>query len=161
VILGVVASMLACGWKVGMVEALCLIIVSGLSVDPVLHIASAFSQASPRLRPVARAQLAVERMGPPLLASAVTTLASAVCLSTCQLTLLSKIGLFMIFSTIWSLGTSVTLLPALLATFGPAPCGCSCTCSCSSSPVFLVTMRRHRVRGAVPLEHEDSITCQL
>ena len=161
VILGVVASMLACGWKVGMVEALCLIIVSGLYVDPVLHIASAFSQASPRLRPVARAQLAVERMGPPLLASAVTTLASAVCLSTCQLTLLSKIGLFMIFSTIWSLGTSVTLLPALLATFGPAPCGCSCTCSCSSSPVFLVTMRRHRVRGAVPLEHEDSITCQL
>ena len=53
------------------------------------------------------------------------------------------------------------LLPALLATFGPAPCGCSCTCSCSSSPVFLVTMRRHRVRGAVSLEHEDSITCQL
>ena len=134
VILGVLASMLACGWKIGMVEALCLIIVSGLSVDPVLHIASAFSQGSARLSPLARAQQAVQRMGPPLLASAITTLASALSLSACQLTLLSKIGLFMIFSTIWSLGTSVTLLPALLATFGPASCGCSKASAASAPP---------------------------
>jgi hypothetical protein len=154
VILGVLASMLACGWKVGMVEALCLIIVSGLSVDPVLHIASAFSQASPCLNPLNRAQHAVERMGPPLLASAATTLASAVSLSTCQLTLLSKIGLFMIFSTVWSLGVSVTLLPALLATFGPAPTGWPYSSSWPSTTLH--SLRRDSTRDAMPLE--DSIT---
>ena len=85
VILGVLASMLACGWKIGMIEALCLVIVSGLAVDPVLHVASAFNQAQRakvQINPIRCAEEAVRRMGPPMLASAITTLASAISLST-------------------------------------------------------------------------------
>lgn len=152
VILGVLASMLACGWKIGMIEALCLVIVSGLAVDPVLHVASAFNQAQRakvQINPIRCAEEAVRRMGPPMLASAITTLASAISLSTCQLTLLSKIGMFLIFSTTWSLGTSATLLPALLATFDGSA---SCTAPMHfKRPNFLDKMLGRR-SGAIPLQ---------
>ena len=135
-----------------MIEALCLVIVSGLAVDPVLHVASAFNQAQRakvQINPIRCAEEAVRRMGPPMLASAITTLASAISLSTCQLTLLSKIGMFLIFSTTWSLGTSATLLPALLATFDGSA---SCTAPMHfKRPNFLDKMLGRR-SGAIPLQ---------
>ena len=45
VVAGAVSTLVACGWAIGMVEALCLMIVSGLTVDYVLHVAHAFAHA--------------------------------------------------------------------------------------------------------------------
>ena len=112
---------LPAGWLLGIEECLCLVIVSGICVDFVLHIACAFAQALPHAASRDEAaEAALLRMGSPLLAGAATTLGAALSLSCCTFTVLSKIGIFIAFATLWSFVTAQTLLPALLAT-------CRCT----------------------------------
>ena len=38
------ASIVACGWLLGLEECICLVVISGICVDYVLHIACAFAQ---------------------------------------------------------------------------------------------------------------------
>jgi len=118
VIAGVLASMLWAGWALGIIESLCLILVSGLSVDYVLHVACAFAQSTATGR-IARTEAALERMGSPLFAGTTTTLVSALSLCLCTFTVLVKIGVFMAFTSVWSYISAQTLLPALLGTYGP------------------------------------------
>ena len=121
VMAAVVALMAAAGWRLGMTEAMCLIVVGGLCIDYVLHIAHAYAQAEPTLDRVARAELAVSQMSSPILAGMATTLAAAVSLSLCSFSVLSRMGLFMSFAICSSYVCAQTLLPALLSSFGP--CG--------------------------------------
>jgi multidrug efflux pump subunit AcrB len=121
VVAGVLASLLAMGWTLGIVESLCLILISGLSVDYVLHVACAFAQALGSSNRVRRTEVALERIGAPLLAGATTTLCSAISLCTCTFVILANIGVFMLFTALWSYALASILLPALLATFGPEP----------------------------------------
>ena len=75
-IAGVLASTIACGWLLGIEESLCLVIISGICVDYVLHIACAYSQAytadgdgddsNSSARRVRAAEVALKRMGSPL-----------------------------------------------------------------------------------------------
>jgi hypothetical protein len=118
VVMGVFATLSLMGWALGMVESLCLILVSGLSVDYVLHVACAYAQSSEASR-VGRTEAALSRSCAPLLAGTTTTCISAIALSTCTFHVLSKIGIFMAFTSLWSWATASTLLPALLATIGP------------------------------------------
>lgn len=113
------------GWALGIVEAVCVVLVSGLAVDYVLHVACAFAQARAPSR-IERTTTALQRMGSPLLAGTTTTLVSALSLCMCTFTVLVKIGAFMAFTAVWSYLTAQTLLPALLATFGP-PFAPACT----------------------------------
>ena len=118
VVLGVLASMVASGWRLGIEESICLIVVSGICVDYVLHIAVAFAQACRVAEsPASAAELALVRMGSPLLAGGATTLGAAIALSLCTFSVLSKIGLFIAFAVVWSWVTSQTLLPAMLIVF--------------------------------------------
>ena len=118
VIAGVLASMLAIGWYLGIVEALCLIVVGGLSVDYVLHIAIAYAHAPSDAPRHERAAHALSRIGGALFAGAVTTLSAALSLSLCTFALLRSLGIFMALASGWSYVAAVTLLPALLATCG-------------------------------------------
>ena len=116
----VLASLSAMGWSIGIVESLCLILASGLSVDYVLHVACAYAQEDGALLSrAARTELALHRMGMPLLAGTATTLISGLSLSTCTFTVLQIIGAFMALAATWSYTLAQTLLPALLATVGP------------------------------------------
>ena len=125
VIGGVLASMLAIGWNLGIVEALCLIVVGGLSVDYVLHVAIAYAHAPSDAPRDERAKHALSRIGAPLTAGAVTTLSAAISLSLCSFSLLQSLGVFMALASGWSYVAAVTLLPALLATIGPHNVGAS------------------------------------
>jgi hypothetical protein len=118
---GVLGSMRAINWSLGIVESLCLMIAGGLSVDYVLHIAHAYAQtAGENVEGRAeRAEIAVTRMGLPLLAGAMTTLSAAISLTMCTFLLLTKVGTFMVLVSCWAYVVSQTLLPALLATCGP------------------------------------------
>jgi hypothetical protein len=118
VVMGVFASLSLLGWALGLVESLCLILVSGLSVDYALHVACAYAQSSEISR-VCRTEAALSRSCAPLLAGTMTTCISAIALSTCTFQIMSKIGIFMAFTSLWSWATASTLLPALLATVGP------------------------------------------
>ena len=121
VVAGVLASLCAMGLPLGIIESVCLILVSGLSVDYVLHVACAFAQATGRRDE--RARRALQRMGAPLLAGTATTLISALALCTCTFGVLAKVGAFMALTAVWSSISAQTLLPALLAACGPSTAG--------------------------------------
>ena len=130
VVMGVFACLRLMGWALGVVESICFVLVSGLSVDYVLHVACAYAQSGERTR-VARTEAAISRLSAPLLAGGTTTLISAISLCTCSFQILSKIGAFMVFTSVWSWFTAQTLLPALLATVGPEPEGATNDNSCT------------------------------
>ena len=102
-------------------------------------------EAAHEARRVRAAEVALKRMGSPLFAGAATTLGAAISLSLCTFTVLSKIGLFIAFATIWSWVTAQTLLPALLAMVG-----------CGGAPV---KGRRRSLpsRSRVELEMESKV----
>ena len=164
VIAGVFASLATLGWSVGIVEAICLILVSGLSVDYVLHVACAYAQAHDTSGGrIGRTEHALRRMGSPILAGTATTLVSAISLTTCTFVVLAKIGVFMTFTAGWSYLSAQTVLPALLATFGPYSGGSGGTVFKSvSSPRSFFTPRYKQSSSAaaapVPAAMEMSAT---
>lgn len=76
-----------------------------------------------RLR-VAKTVLALYRLGPAVLSSAVSTLGASCFLLGCTLTIFPKMGSVIVAVTIFSLVASIAVLPALLMVAGPTPTCC-------------------------------------
>jgi predicted RND superfamily exporter protein len=75
-------------WELGIVEAISLTILVGLSCDFGLHLAESYAQ-SPLTDRKARAMDSVQRMGSPICSAALTTVLGVLpmCFSTLQVTL--------------------------------------------------------------------------
>jgi len=66
-----------------------------------------------------RVRQALSSVGVPVCSSAITTAGSAMFLTMCQLQLFKRFGEIIVINTVVSITLTLTLLPALLAAFGP------------------------------------------
>eukprot|EP01052_Picozoa_sp_SAG31_P006383 SAG31_NODE_293_length_18292_cov_8.779586_9_plen_858_part_00 len=115
------------GWTLGIVEAISISILLGSSVDYSLHIAEAYMDQVEKLHDLLPncemrtvvAQMAVADVGQAVLHAAITTILSVGALNFCQVIIFQRFGLIILISVCFSIAASMTLLPALLATFGP------------------------------------------
>ena len=135
----VVAIFHILGWTLGGVEAVSLSILVGTCVDYVIHMTEGYLEANPDHRSGLRSQAlkdllsvetdaqlrfwrvrqALSSVGVPVCSSAITTAGSAMFLTMCQLQLFKRFGEIIVINTVVSIALTLTLLPALLAAFGP------------------------------------------
>ena len=138
-VVAVVAIFHMLGWMLGGVEAVSLSILVGTCVDYVIHMTEGFLEANPDHRSGLRSQAlkdlllvetdvqlrgwrvrqALATVGIPVCSAAITTAGSAMFLTMCQLQLFKRFGEIIVINTVVSIVLALTLLPALLATFGP------------------------------------------
>ena len=114
-VLGIFA---AAGWSLGIVEAVSITILVGLSCDFALHLAEAYSQSPFRGR-AERGKDAVTRVGSPIVAAGVTTFAAVIPMLGCQIRILNKFGAIIPTCIVLSLFYSLHLFVPLLMTAGP------------------------------------------
>jgi hypothetical protein len=158
----VLASFQWSGWKLGGIEAVALSILVGTSVDYFIHMTEAFLHASPdasqagglRGRPLCdavalrgssdarairewRARVAMATVGVPITWSAITTAGSAAILMSCNLVLFRRLGEILVFNTLISWTFTMTALPAMLSSVGPAGFAWSRT-RCAKAVLVLV-----------------------
>jgi hypothetical protein len=107
------------GWRLGFVEALCLITVIGFSVDFVAHIGIAYSGSQATTK-YDRTLQALRELGPSIVSGAVSTSIVAAFMTQCELVAFYKVGIFMLVSMGMSLFFALLLFPTLLATMGPS-----------------------------------------
>jgi len=117
------------GWTLGTVEAICITMLVGLSVDYAVHLADSYihngigqGAAGAAGGPIARDKRlcnALSHIGAPVLHSALTTAGAAAVLFFCQIQLMVRVGIIIcINATIGILATLFTLA-ALLASVAP------------------------------------------
>lgn len=78
VLCSVTSTLVALGWTLGFLESICFAILIGVSVDFVIHFCHAYSAKSGSVDRGERTKDALIRMGPSILAAAVTTVAAAI-----------------------------------------------------------------------------------
>ena len=140
------------GWDLGFIEALCIIIVIGFSVDFVAHVSIAYNEST---RPTSREKVAqaVGELGISIISGAVSTSAVSAFMSQvrqpkikhptalsccrppclcpllgsplpqCLLIPFKRVGIFMLVSIAFSTFTSLAILPITLAMCGPTGSG--------------------------------------
>lgn len=125
VVVSVVGAMVVYGWTLGVIEAVCLTLVSGFSVDYIVHLGlsyieckedGAFGLGQGRQ---ARVRFAFFEMGVSIFGGAVTTVGASIFLFFCYLTFFAQFGRFMCTTIVLSIVYANTLYAALLAWFGP------------------------------------------
>eukprot|EP01009_Symbiontida_sp_KSa7_P008125 NODE_53_length_1819_cov_930.328814_g44_i0.p1 GENE.NODE_53_length_1819_cov_930.328814_g44_i0~~NODE_53_length_1819_cov_930.328814_g44_i0.p1 ORF type:complete len:528 (+),score=95.91 NODE_53_length_1819_cov_930.328814_g44_i0:32-1585(+) len=112
VVLCVFSFMVAIGWKLDIMEAICLTILVGMSVDYVVHYANAYTANDYPLRKD-RTRFALFSMGISVSSGAVSTLCSSFVLFFCKISFFWKFGTFMFIniflSYLWANGFFITL----------------------------------------------------
>eukprot|EP00039_Didymoeca_costata_P015380 m.260048 g.260048 ORF g.260048 m.260048 type:complete len:1505 (+) comp16212_c0_seq24:1476-5990(+) len=122
------------GWRLGGIEAVSLSILVGTCVDYCIHMLEGYLEADPFLaeddlvgeteretREKIRAwrmKHAMTSVGVPVFSSAITTAGSATFLVFCKLQMFSRFGEIIVINTCVSIILTMTLLPALLSSFG-------------------------------------------
>jgi len=113
----------AMGWSMGIFEAVGLIVVAGLSVDYTVHISHSFNECryvdGVKADREARTTHALTEMGISVVSGAATTFLASLFLVPTAFTFYHLFGIFMLVTVVLSLLVALTLLPALLCTFGP------------------------------------------
>ena len=106
------------GWSLGIVEAVSITILVGLSCDFALHLAEAYGQSPFRGR-AERGKDAVTRVGSPIVAAGTTTFAAVIPMLGCQIRILNKFGAIIPTCIVLSLFYSLHLFVPLLMIAGP------------------------------------------
>merc|ERR1712125_182948 len=111
-VLGSVTSMMgALGWTLGFLESICFAILIGVSVDFVIHFCHAYASKSGEVDRGERTQDALTRMGPSILAAAVTTVAAAIIMLFTVIDFFQKFALILFMTMIQAtLGSFVMFL---------------------------------------------------
>jgi len=118
IVVYVLCTTVLLGWELGMIENITLVMVPGLSVDYVAHLAEAYNQAKYDDREH-RVIHALEHSGVSIISGACSTLLAALCLVTCKITFFVKFGTLLAFTIIFSLLFSLFFFPSLMAFIGP------------------------------------------
>lgn len=132
--------------SIGFMEAICITALVGLAFDFTLHYAIAYVEYKPEQAkliaevtpencmpgdfymledgtPVAsrrlRTRVAFTRISVSVLSGAIATTVAAIALTLCEILYLAEFGKFLLEVVLFSLATSNTFFPALLACFGP------------------------------------------
>lgn len=78
VLTSVTSTLVAIGWTLGFLESICFAILIGISVDFVIHFCHAYSHINGEASRHERTKSALIRMGPSILAAAITTVSAAI-----------------------------------------------------------------------------------
>jgi len=120
-----VAFICLMGWTLGIIEAIVLIVIVGISVDYAVHIVHAYNHAyeAPDKTPAevreAKSHTAVGSMGISLLSGMATSVGAAIFLWFCQVSFFRKFGQFLMITLILSLIVTLFFLIPLLIGLGP------------------------------------------
>lgn len=106
------------GWYMGIIEAVCTMILVGLSLDYILHVAGAYVRTPPGRR-ADRAKGALRAVGSSVVSGASTTVGANLFLLGCTITFFTKFGCFIAWTLSMSLVQAVVVFPAVCAVFGP------------------------------------------
>lgn len=106
------------GWHMGIIEAVCTMILVGLSLDYILHVAGAYVRTPPGRR-ADRAKGALRAVGSSVVSGASTTVGANLFLLGCTITFFTKFGCFIALTLSMSLVQAVVVFPAVCAVFGP------------------------------------------
>merc|ERR1712124_142338 len=118
IVSSVMAFMFCLGWKLGVLEALVLVMVIGLSVDYVVHLADAYLEAPAEDR-LERCKFMLVKMGLAVVNGGVTTIGAAGFMCVCYITFFEKFGIVILVTVFQSVITALFFFSAMMALFGP------------------------------------------
>lgn len=125
IVVSVLGMMVLYGWTLGVIEAVCLTLVSGFSVDFIVHYGlsyiechedGTFDLGKGRQN---RVRFAFFEMGVSVIGGSMTTIGASIFLFFCDLTIFSQFGRFMCTTIILSILYANTLYMASLSIAGP------------------------------------------
>merc|ERR1711865_1124458 len=96
IIAGTLAFGVFCSWKIGLIEAIIYVMVIGLAVDYVVHLADAFLECPAQDR-VERARFMVTKMGGSIMSGALTSFGVSIFMMCCYSMFLVKFGMVICF----------------------------------------------------------------
>jgi hypothetical protein len=114
----VMAFMYLVGWKLGVIEALVLVMVIGLSVDYVVHLADAYLEAPAQDR-FERTKFMIVRMSRAVVNGAMSTLGAAGFMCATYIIFFQKFGIVILVTVFQSVITSLFFFSAMMALVGP------------------------------------------
>jgi len=106
------------GWTLGTLEAILISILSGFSVDYVVHLAHAYSHSHGTREE--RVIAAFSDMGSPVLSGMITSVLASLPLLACQIVFFTKFGIFLLLTIVFSWIFANFGFMSILATIGPA-----------------------------------------
>ena len=119
----VIGWLVALGWKLGVLESMCMAISVGICVDFICHCAHAYSHA-PAAAAVTRSDRvthALAEMGVSIVSAAVTTFTAAMVLALfTTVVFFTEFGVFLAVCMGCSVTVALAYFPAMLALVGPA-----------------------------------------
>merc|ERR1719324_1607553 len=118
IVVSVVAFMFCVGWKLGVLEALVLVMVIGLSVDYVVHMADSYLEA-PASDRLGRTKFMLVRMGFAVINGGITTIGAAALMCACYITFFQKFGIVILATVFQALVQALVFFSAMMALFGP------------------------------------------
>merc|ERR1712232_827555 len=118
IVLWVMAMIPTCGWELGIVENIVLVMVPGLSVDFTAHLAEAYNQAKYEDREH-RVVHALEHSGVSIVSGAVSTSLAGLCLMATQIIFFRKFGALILCTIFYAVLFSLFFFPSLMALCGP------------------------------------------
>merc|ERR1712146_581668 len=87
------------GWQLGIIESICITILTGLAIDFVLHIANSYNESAKHASRFERMSMAILEVGISVFSAAITTIGAATLLLFTTVIFFFRFGLF-IFITI-------------------------------------------------------------
>jgi len=106
------------GWELGIVENIALVMVPGLSVDYVAHMAESYIHAKFDEREH-RVIAMLEHSGVSVISGSISTVLAGTCLLMCEIVFFPKFGTILICTIAFSLLWALFFFPSLLALIGP------------------------------------------
>jgi predicted RND superfamily exporter protein len=149
VLTSVTATLVALGWTLGFLEAICFAILIGVSVDFVIHFSHAYSILEGAVSRSRRTKYALIKMGPSILATAATTILSAVIMLFTVITFFQKFALILFLTVIQASVGSFILFLTMADCLGP------------SNPTYLVDrwLLGKTIEEDLILEDSDRTAC--
>ena len=114
----VIAVMVFEGYELVITESASIIILTGLAVDYVIHLAQSYV-FSPHKHRSRKMKQAYQEMGVSIFSGMVTTIGSALFLFLSDILIFKKLGTIIVTTAVFSFLTSMLLFGALMHLFGP------------------------------------------
>lgn len=143
VLASVTAVLVAFGWTLGFLEAICFAILIGLSCDFVIHFSHAYASLPGDVDRHERTKYALIRMGPSILAAGITSMAAAAVMLFTVITFFVKFGVILLVTIVQATTGSFIVFLVLTDCFGP------------SNPTYVVDQITDRLFGKK--EEEDQV----
>ena len=121
VLVAAAASLESIGWELGFIESVCFAILIGISCDFIIHFGHAYLLHAPEgsRTKEKRTKNAIIKMGPSILAAALTTFAAALIMLFCSIQFFTKFAEMLSFTILHAILGSFVVFLSLTDTFGP------------------------------------------